>query len=503
MKFIRRSDLTVDVRINMALEGLANFGTYGYITQMAETYKVSRTFIYYLLYRTVGALYAQLNSSLYPNSKTAVIKNMVDKEILLHRLEGNSSIERIANILEYHNIRPDSVGYISRCLASYGSKLSNTIEIKSSKEVIKIPWLNDEVFAKGQPVILTVKPNSLAIVRIELAKKRDAQTWKNHFSQLLQYDFYPQTLSSDRGKGIIKASEDMFPNVDIQPDTFHDIRQLTNAVDGHLQKKAYNAIAREYKTKDALLSAKSTSVEAERLLSYNEAKQQACKAIELYDDASFLKGEICEQLEFIDKKGDFRNPESAMQNILTAVDLLNSLGDIKVLEAAYTLKTYLEELLLYMSEARKTYEELSDKIRNQELLQTLCMAWRYDHKIYQNPTATQKKHLTKMRDFTLQYSQVLAGQKYNDFKEQVFSYLDNIVRGSSLVEAVNSLIRPYINTCKGQITQQMLNLIMFYHNHRKFNHGKRKGKAPIEILTGEKLQSHWLDVLVEKTGNSA
>ena len=84
------------------------------------------------------------------------------------------------------------------------------------------------------------------------------------------------------------------------------------------------------------------------------------------------------------------------------------------------------------------------------------MAWRYDHKIYQNPTATQKKHLTKMRDFTLQYSQVLAGQKYNDFKEQVFSYLDNIVRGSSLVEAVNSLIRPYINTCKGQITQQML-----------------------------------------------
>ncbi|HLC15864.1 MAG TPA: hypothetical protein VJL89_06525, partial [Thermodesulfovibrionia bacterium] len=119
-------------------------------------------------------------------------------------------------------------------------------------------------------------------------------------------------------------------------------------------------------------------------------------------------------------------------------------------------------------------------------------------KLYQNPTLAQKKYLTEMRDFALQYCQVLAGQNYNDCKEQVFSCLDNIIRASSLIETVNSIIRPYLNTCKGQIAQEMLNLIMFYHNHRQFNNGKRKDKAPIEILTGQKLEKHWLDILIEK-----
>jgi len=39
---------------------------------------------------------------------------------------------------------------------------------------------------------------------------------------------------------------------------------------------------------------------------------------------------------------------------------------------------------------------------------------------------------------------------------------------------------------------------MFYHNHRRFVDGKRKGKAPIEILTGKKLKQHWVDLLADQ-----
>ena len=79
----------------------------------------------------------------------------------------------------------------------------------------------------------------------------------------------------------------------------------------------------------------------------------------------------------------------------------------------------------------------------------------------------------------------------------VFDNLDSIVKASSLVEMVNSLIRPYLNSCKGYITQETLNLIMFYHNHRRYKGGKRQGKAPIELLTGETLQGDWLDLLMQ------
>jgi len=64
---------------------------------------------------------------------------------------------------------------------------------------------------------------------------------------------------------------------------------------------------------------------------------------------------------------------------------------------------------------------------------------------------------------------------------------------------VNSFIRPYLNSSKGHITQETLNLIMFYHNHRRYKSGKRQGKAPIELLTGETLGADWVDLLIQHT----
>jgi hypothetical protein len=80
---------------------------------------------------------------------------------------------------------------------------------------------------------------------------------------------------------------------------------------------------------------------------------------------------------------------------------------------------------------------------------------------------------------------------------QVFEAFDDMNRTSSLIEMVNSLIRPYLNACKGQITQEHLNLIMFYHNHHHYKSGKRKGNAPIEILNGTALHKHWLELLFD------
>ncbi|WP_103919673.1 hypothetical protein [Candidatus Venteria ishoeyi] len=80
---------------------------------------------------------------------------------------------------------------------------------------------------------------------------------------------------------------------------------------------------------------------------------------------------------------------------------------------------------------------------------------------------------------------------------EAFEQFNGMVRSSSLIEMVNSQIRPYLNSCKGHTTQEHLNLIMFYHNHHRYKSGKRKGKAPIEILTGEKLEKNWLQLLFD------
>ena len=75
--------------------------------------------------------------------------------------------------------------------------------------------------------------------------------------------------------------------------------------------------------------------------------------------------------------------------------------------------------------------------------------------------------------------------------------LDAEVRSASLVEHIHAALRPLLDTCRGQVEQDMLELFAYRHNHRRFVRGKRADKAPIEILTGKELGKTWLDSLLE------
>jgi len=44
---------------------------------------------------------------------------------------------------------------------------------------------------------------------------------------------------------------------------------------------------------------------------------------------------------------------------------------------------------------------------------------------------------------------------------------------------------------------EQLNLIMHYHNHRRYRDGVRKGKTPMEILTGKEQAKDWIAILLE------
>ena len=59
-----------------------------------------------------------------------------------------------------------------------------------------------------------------------------------------------------------------------------------------------------------------------------------------------------------------------------------------------------------------------------------------------------------------------------------------------------SILRPFLNGSKNHVSQETLNLIMFYHNHRRYMAGKRSGRTPMEILTGKKKKG-WIELLFE------
>jgi hypothetical protein len=126
------------------------------------------------------------------------------------------------------------------------------------------------------------------------------------------------------------------------------------------------------------------------------------------------------------------------------------------------------------------------------------LAWHHEHLSYQSPAKQKRYHQHESQQW-LDVAEGLLENRFEPLKAVGFEKLDAIVQASSLVELVHSFIRPYLNTSKGQITQETLNLMMFYHNHRRYKSGKRQGKAPIELLTGEALDADWVALFIQHT----
>src|SRR5215475_3313729 len=89
MKFIRRHDLTLHTRIDIVRLAWLNQGIYGKMTQIAQEYHISRTWLYQLIW----AANLQLET-LFSDQKPCVENPppLLDQFILLLRLEGKCSM---------------------------------------------------------------------------------------------------------------------------------------------------------------------------------------------------------------------------------------------------------------------------------------------------------------------------------------------------------------------------------------------------------------------------
>lgn len=494
--FFRRPDLDLETRMSIATQAYWNQGVYGAITKLAATYDVSRKFIYRQLAILQLSFILETTAPSAPEVVSFPADQFMDQMILLLRLEGNCSIPQISNILSALGVSPHAVGTISQRLSRHAQKLTNTLP---GETVQLVMFLSDEIFAKSQPILITIEPRSCAILRIELAEDRTGESWKEHWTIIEENNFYCLGVNSDRGTGLqagFKDFESKNPDAEHNFDLFHDFRDLSSACLVLLHTAANKAIGKEYHCWNVLDSARSERVINKRINAYEQALQDARQAVDRYDTAETLFRRSQEILEVFDKDGSARDRQDVQKKLEAILDQLIALGDETVTKEAKHLKTQLPSMLHYFDQAKVVVENLSKQIKDPNVRRAFCLAWQWNNKIYQAKSTAQKKNARYEKDFWLLYAKEHVGQNDKVEYEDVFEQLDIIVRSSSLVEMVNSLIRPYLNTCRGQITQEMLNLIMFYHNHHPFNTGKRKGKAPIEILTGKKMNQHWTQRLM-------
>lgn len=108
-----------------------------------------------------------------PGSPEA-IRTAVDRHILLLRLAGHGALERLSPILRQWGLPVSSVGYSAQRLAAY-AQARPTEEGADAQSVFL--WC-DAILTRGQPILLTVAPRSLALLQSEWGEHREAETWK-------------------------------------------------------------------------------------------------------------------------------------------------------------------------------------------------------------------------------------------------------------------------------------------------------------------------------------
>ncbi len=461
---------------------------------MANKYKVSRPFIYEIkrefLELSEKPIYSKVGLTVLDEDRHL-------KELILSlRLECKSSINGISSFLSRFEQKCSSVGYVSSLLQDIGSKLPNVQPFTG--DFIRVVLCSDEVFSKGQAILLTVEPLSLAILSIELSSNRQGESWEKHWIRLLEEGYEPILLCNDEGTGMAHGKQGLFPNLARQSDSFHAISHRLGLFKERFEKAAYGALDKLYDSERLANSSKSLATWHKRFADYEKKERLCHQAISLSDSFTFLYHCLLEQLQLFDNQGNLKNISQVLSDFETALAYLKDLGQVAINKEVNSIKSCQNELFTFRQNAQLIVTQLSEQVPL-AVLKTLCLAWQAQRNSTNAKDIKRKNSLKRKEKYLLDSIETNQNKTTCDnYKELVYSKLAQIIQSSAAVECVNSILRPFLNAIKNQVTQEFLNLVMAYHNYRRFKQGKRKGKTPYEILTGNTQSCDWLNIILDK-----
>ena len=467
----------------------------GVITELSKDYGISRTFVYMLRDRLISVS----PDIFFPNKKRESSKKKeLIESILSYRLEGGMSIGAISTVMKRQGLEYSGKSTISQSLSKIGALIPSVASLGIEKE-LKRTALLDEIFIGSQPILITVEPISSAILNIELADNRKGKTWEKHINHITdKKNIEIINTVTDEGSGILLGIRNGLPHAHRQADTFHALSHRLGIWVHRLESKAYSAIENEYEREIVCLNRKSIeSFEKKREL-YEERCSQTIKTIELYENFKYLYTYAIKQLNPFRSNGELRNMKNAKEEIKVALELIETLEHKMINSEIEGIKKVLPNLLDYFKDAKKAIENCKALGVDNETIRILSLEWQWNKALIK---AKNQERRRKAKEELTRYSLIakqMLWEGYERVKENVFTKLDTIIQASSMVENINSLLRPYLDRSKNQVTQEFLNLFAFYHNHRTYKRGKRVGKTPMEILTGNTQDKDWIELLIER-----
>jgi hypothetical protein len=484
--------ISLKERMEVGIAAAVGRGTYGLVTGLARELGTSRKFIYDLAERARGATQEAMRPTPpgpKPPSRTLVVdRRGLDRAIVTLGMVGKVSERGIADCLgEIYGCEP-SVGYVSGVLER-ASRAAGSLLDSLHLEMAGAQVEADELFARNRAHLVALEHSSMVILLLKQADRCDESAWRDGLADIRARGVEIGRLGSDGGKALGAAASKV-EGVEHQLDRFHALRQV-GRVARALERAAYKAIAKE----EGLARKAGKMNPAHPMGGYvhdraREVRGQTEAEIGRYDAMRILKGWVAEALEAIEERsGRLRSRAECLADLGAATALMRELGT----DAVKKLADYLDEagpgLLAYADQLVLPMARLARDLGT-EGMRMLAREWVLAKRLRHSARAEARRAYLKARLICLLHYR----EDYDGASRRVFDLLDGTMRGSSLAECVNSLLRPYAQIMRG-LGDRFLPLFQFYRNAHVFERGKRAGSSPFQLAGINTPEGDWLDQL--------
>lgn len=487
--------LLPEVAHEIGLRAFGSIKSQETISDLAREYDVSRPTIY-ALGNEVGASwehFVNYGGRRGPAYCVPIDRRQIVRSTIGARCGTNASLRNIQVLHEtFYSLRV-SFGFVQGVVRKAEEGAAVALD---RVDISGIEWVAlDELFIGKKPILVGVDLKTSYIFCMRATEDRKGETWKEHLLERTGQGLSPVGMVGDEGKGLGSGALLAWPEIKKRVDMFHVKRRISKTK-YHLERRGYGAIEAADKAEKRRLKPKKGDS--------NQGLGQKARRADEYADLAMLHHDavlecermVNEELEFCElNTGSFRDSNEAASRIVEAAEKLMLVDNIRCKKLGKYLKNLAEAVCAYIDDLVLSFDYLGDSSTEQEALRLYAWLWRLGREQSFRHNRFRRAQLQALVDRAIHELQELnlGEARLSELLNMALEAIDNRNRASSLVEAVNSVLRPLLEVHK-HVTQGALDLFAAWWNFRPRTLGKLKGSCPYTKLTGRRVND-WLSMI--------
>ena len=473
----RRDNITGTERAQIAIQVLPPSRPHGLVTQLSQTYSVSRQTIYDIAATGKALLESQMQPGPHgpcPGIVNVLVdRNRLERSTLVLTEAGVSQRDIEVCLKEMLDTRL-SPAWVNAKLSKLEAKAAVVNE--SWRPTVIETFSGDEIYSNGKPNLLVVGNDSLYIYALTRQPTCDGDTWG---CILLDTPDCP-LFSSDGGTGLAAGVREAGLKRQ-QLDWDHLLRPMWGQA-ARLESQAC-AVLEETEARVGMFDQAHTPRRLEQHFSvWQKLDVETSEKVRMYDSFSKIAQQVDQQFALIDlETGQLRDPALGASRLQGIGEQLAQWKGRIYEKLSSNLVNWAKALFSY----QPLLEQALDPLIQQwgaPAIQALSRIWQIEADQKRNTLPVNQQSFRKnLWEQSLDQAVVLLGtEQLGKAWDALYKVLGRSWRGSMLAECINSLLRPVLSGRKST-DQECLELFRFLHNVRPFTRGKRHHHCPAEL----------------------